>query len=148
MKRRVLEKQCPMCGKTTYMIMSEDEYDKVISYLIYRKNQEKIQDALPIFDKFGREFIKTGYCPECQENLFEAKLPDKSKYFNCYDLDNEDMDAFLNVLKGTKAKDALLSDQAKSLSYVQKLFLIHEFELYDELVVDEDGNVRLVSEEE
>ena len=55
---------CPMCGSTHWMRINGEQYEK------YKYGGVLIQDAFPELDPFEREFIKTGYCPECQELLF------------------------------------------------------------------------------
>lgn len=64
--------RCPMCGKVTYLGLSEDQAAEFDHYVAAEKVGERllIQDALPSFDAFEREFVKTGYCPDCQKMLF------------------------------------------------------------------------------
>ena len=70
--KRIVEKQCPICGKVTYMVIDAENYDQVMEYMValyFNTKRKMVQKALPFLDKFGREFIKSGYCPECQEDL-------------------------------------------------------------------------------
>ena len=55
---------CPMCGSTHWMRINGEQFEK------YKHGGMLIQDAFPKLRPTEREFIKTGYCPECQELLF------------------------------------------------------------------------------
>lgn len=57
-------KECPMCHELYVMELTETEYEKLFD------NQELIQDLFPEFNPMEREFLMTGYCPQCQEKLF------------------------------------------------------------------------------
>lgn len=62
----IITKTCPMCGKTFYLCLTNNEIDR------YSRIQmgTYIQDLFPDFTPMEREMIKTGYCQECQEMLF------------------------------------------------------------------------------
>lgn len=108
--KRIVEKQCPICGKVTYMVIDAENYDQVMEYMValyFNTKRKVVQKALPFLDKFGREFIKSGYCPECQEDLFNSVLEDKSSYFSCSDIDNEVLDEFFEVVYKIGAVNAL-----------------------------------------
>lgn len=62
---------CPMCGSTHWMRINGEQYEK------YKYGGMLIQDAFPKLNPTEREFIKTGYCPECQELLFGATYDGK-----------------------------------------------------------------------
>lgn len=92
--KRFIEKKCPLCRGTHYMMVEAEKYGIVMNYMVamyYNTERKTIQEALPFLNKFGREFILTGYCPKCQEVLFDVKQKkaDKKNYFSCQDLDNE-----------------------------------------------------------
>lgn len=55
---------CPMCGSTHWMRINGEQYEK------YKYGGMLIQDAFLKLNPAEREFLKTGYCPECQELLF------------------------------------------------------------------------------
>ena len=57
----VVKNMCPMCGRTVYLKVTEDKQDEYDCYSTEYPSKS-IQSALPSFDKFEREFIKTGYC--------------------------------------------------------------------------------------
>lgn len=65
---------CPMCGKVTYLGLSETQAVEFDHYVDAENAGARllIQDALPSFDAFEREFVKTGYCPDCQKMLFSV----------------------------------------------------------------------------
>lgn len=60
-----VDKQCPIC-KRTFAI----HLDNATLYNKYRDGYGKIQDLFPNLNPMEREFIKTGYCPDCQKELF------------------------------------------------------------------------------
>ena len=147
--KRIVEKQCPICGKVTYMVIDAENYDQVMEYMValyFNTKRKVVQKALPFLDKFGREFIKSGYCPECQEDLFNSVLEDKSSYFSCSDIDNEVLDEFFEVVYKIGAVNALSSDKANALSMHQKLYIANAFEVWERLQVDDSGKIILVSE--
>lgn len=58
---------CEMCGKESHLPLSDEELFALRSYLI---RGGYIQNWLITLNKCEREFIKTGYCPKCQELIF------------------------------------------------------------------------------
>ena len=101
-----------------------------------------IQKKCPNINKFGREFIKSGYCPSCQEKLFGNVLEDKSAYFSQNDTsDSEIINTFMKETFEMDSKEAILSNAANTLSITDKWIYIYEFDLEEELYVDENGNV-------
>lgn len=75
-----LVKKCPMCGRVCELKLDESQLEKLIEY---DNGGILIQDAFPEFNPTEREFIKLGYCPECQEMIFgngeTAKITWRSK---------------------------------------------------------------------
>lgn len=65
-----LSKICPMCGRRTYLRMTEEEKAQWHEYICYGGY---IQDRFPNMDAQKREFIKSGYCPDCQKALFSTE---------------------------------------------------------------------------
>ena len=97
---------------------------------------------MPDIDKFGREFIKTGYCPSCQESLFGSRLEEKSAYFSWENPDELNYDRtqeFVEASNGLNYKDAFFSEAADKLSIAEKVLYLYEMELEDEYYVDENG---------
>lgn len=72
--------ECPMCGKVHKININEDQSERYERYL---RKEGLIQDLLPEFNPVEREFIKSGYCPKCQEMLFgngETKLIEEMEW--------------------------------------------------------------------
>ena len=64
---------CPMCGIHHFIYdMPMDLLDRVIHR---RENEELLQDILPDYSLVDREKFITGYCNECQKELFSKELP-------------------------------------------------------------------------
>jgi len=148
--KRIVKKQCPMCGKTTYMLVDAEHYEEVNAYMValfFRTKRKLIQEALPFLDDFAREFILTGYCPACQEQLFGTKAEKADDYFDCGDIDNEVLDAFLKDIYTRGVIKAFASPSVDQLTMQQKLYIIYEYDLWDQLQVDETGNIVFISEE-
>jgi hypothetical protein len=61
---------CPMCGKEHSLEISEELLDRVENR---RENGEYIQDILVGYSRFDREKFITGYCDECQKEIFNLK---------------------------------------------------------------------------
>ena len=59
--------RCSMCGKDSRMELSDEELQAFRHYL---SGDTFIQDCLPSLNKCEREFLKSGYCPRCQETIF------------------------------------------------------------------------------
>ena len=59
--------QCGMCGEDSHIVLSDDEMRAFLEYL---RGGVLIQICLPDLNKCEREFLKSGYCPECQELIF------------------------------------------------------------------------------
>ncbi len=62
---------CPMCGRFHALLLKKDEVDAVEKY---RDSGELIQNALPGFNPGEREFVKMGYCADCQSMLFGNRI--------------------------------------------------------------------------
>ena len=148
--KRIVKKQCPMCGKTTYMLVDAEHYEEVNAYMValfYRTKRKLIQEALPFLDDFAREFILTGYCPSCQEQLFNAKVKKADDYFSYDDIHNEVLAAFLKDIHTLGVMKVFASPSAARMSMQQKLYVLYEYDLWDQLQVDESGNIVFISEE-
>lgn len=130
-----------MCHETFFMKITKEEEKQIIDYVAYGGS---IQDKISLLDKFGREFVKTGYCPNCQEMLFNSTLKDNSRYFSENSLRQKAISEFMNKQKETSMNyyDLIKSDFAKELNTNEKLLFLYEFELTDDLFLDEDGNVK------
>ena len=62
----IITRTCPMCHNTTERILPITQ--KQIN--TYQNTFALIQDVFPDLSGSDREFIKTGYCEECQNILF------------------------------------------------------------------------------
>jgi len=62
-----LLKTCPMCGKDSKLFVDTDKYYH------YMHSKELIQNVFPELNPAQREFIKTGYCSDCQKLIFNSK---------------------------------------------------------------------------
>lgn len=63
-------KQCPLCSEQYHIELSGEQARKLFEY---EHGNGYIQEMFPELDKFEREFVKTGYCSKCQEEIFGAK---------------------------------------------------------------------------
>ena len=77
-KGKTLIKTCPFCGKRCYIELTNEQDGALFKW----HNGTLIQEAFPELNAVEREFIKTGYCPECQENIFGNGKTDKVKEIN------------------------------------------------------------------
>lgn len=87
-----LTRQCPMCGKinTKEFEVNKDSWTHYCCY-----GTKPIQKYFPDLTPSEREFIKTGYCDECQNILFappeeedDDELDDEKK-MECMNCDKE-----------------------------------------------------------
>ena len=62
-----LEKQCPICHKWHMLELSNWQSRKLYEY---NRGNGLIQEIFPELSRVEREFIKSGFCPECQAVLF------------------------------------------------------------------------------
>ena len=106
---------------------------------------EYIQDRFPNMDAQKREFIKSGYCPDCQKALFSTEY-DRSDFIMIDDIKGgevpEDFKKFLEAAAKMKMIDAVKSEAANILSTEHKVVLLNEFDLEDILYVDDEGNIK------
>lgn len=64
---RYLTHTCLMCEGVYRMKLTQEEANAIDLYAISFRT---IQELLPHFNPVEREFVKSGYCPGCQEVLF------------------------------------------------------------------------------
>lgn len=58
--KRIIEKQCPMCHNTCYMMVEAENYGTIMEYMVamyYKTKRKVIQEALPFLNKFGRVYL-------------------------------------------------------------------------------------------
>lgn len=75
----LIKRTCPMCGRV--IGLKEDE-TMAAEHRHYAMYGGSIQNELTSFDAFEREFIKTGYCPNCQEMLFGKEAPETGRFID------------------------------------------------------------------
>lgn len=59
--------RCDMCGRKSRIKLTDDELE---AYRGYLAGGQLIQECLPSLNRCEREFLKSGYCTNCQEMLF------------------------------------------------------------------------------
>lgn len=121
-----LGKECPMCGQKAYLRMTEEEENQWRKYACFGGH---IQDRFPDMDEQKREFIKSGYCPDCQKALFGTEY-DRSDFI------------ILETAEKINVMDAVKSETAAILTTEHKVVLLSEFDLEDIFYVDDDGNIK------
>lgn len=69
--------KCPECGQRWTITLTNDQERR---FFEYRNDKElMIQQVFPDLNAVEREFLKTGLCPECQEEIFGNSKTDKIK---------------------------------------------------------------------
>ena len=86
MKIMLFTNRCPMCGKVNFLKLIGKSIEELEDYTF---NGGHIQDKIRSLDPFGREFIKTGYCPKCQESLFCNTCENMDQFILAEDIDTE-----------------------------------------------------------
>ena len=114
----LIKSTCLKCGKTTFMKVSKEQKDEWRNYVCYGG---KTQDKLKSFDKFGRQFVKTGYCAECQKKFFGAEIDDPGRFFHADELRQDVMKEFHEKTKHMSPIQAIHSEDADMLSDNEKL---------------------------
>lgn len=64
-------RECPMCGATKGIRIKYETYEEI------SERRRPIQEIVPDFNPTEREFLISGYCPDCQEMLFGVKHKSK-----------------------------------------------------------------------
>lgn len=79
---------CPLCGKSSHVILFGDEVSQYINWYTYRS--KLIQEAMPDTEPDVREFLRgsdlnrfEAYCNDCQETLFNRKSSGRIKDYEC-----------------------------------------------------------------
>lgn len=139
---KTILKTCPMCNADNYMRLTEKQADQYNDYICYGG---LVQEKMPDINAFGREFIKSGYCPCCQEVLFGKKLEDTSAYFT-WASDELDLGRTQEFIAATEnmasCSEAILSEAAEKLSIAEKVLFLYEMDLEDDFYVNATGKVR------
>lgn len=153
-KISLVEKRCPMCDSVVYMKLSKKENKE---YLDYYMHGGLIQERMPSLSPFGREFLKSGYCPECQSHLFGTHIED-------YEKDEEEIDSdfygdqfvyYRDIRKDAiqefhqkclkvnmGIEDAVCSEYVNSLTLDEKYLVLCWNDLLNEFEILKDGTVQ------
>lgn len=118
---KIVKKECPMCGEIHFVKLTDVEYDQYKKYITYGR---LIQNALPNISPTVREFLKTGYCPGCQELLF-GKSEQKELFFSYNNIREDIIKEFCE--KHENILNALMSDEVDVLTEEEWLLLMYEF---------------------
>lgn len=71
--------KCPMCGQRWAIELTKDQERR---FFEYRSKRQMIQEVLPDLNSVEREFLKSGFCPECQKQIFMNGETNKIKKCN------------------------------------------------------------------
>ena len=135
----LIKRTCPMCGRTTGL--KEDE-TMAAEHRHYAMYGGRIQDELTDFDAFEREFVKTGYCPKCQEIIFGKEAPKTGRF-----IDMEAAPEFwqslhgLVIEMGRNTKGIMDSAKFKAFSADEKIIALNELMILPCYAVEDDGTV-------
>ena len=111
---KIVKKECPMCGKTHFVKLTEVEYDQYKKYITYGR---LIQNALPNISPTVREFLKTG--------LLFGESEQKELLFSYNDIREDIIKEFCE--RHENILNALMSDDADVLTEEEWLLLMYEF---------------------
>lgn len=135
----LIKRTCPMCGGVTRLKENSTMAAEHHHYVLYGG---KIQDELTSFNAFEREFVKTGYCPNCQEMLFGSEMPETSRF-----IDMEEMpdfwQSFHELVEETLGDEnkVINSERFKNFSADEKIITLSELEILPNYTVEDDGTV-------
>ncbi len=62
-----VKQECSMCGQESRMKLTDSELE---AYQQYLSGGRLIQECFPTLNRCEREFLKSGYCTNCQKLLF------------------------------------------------------------------------------
>ena len=128
----LINKILPQCvGKVLFLRINSDQEKEFKSYACYGG---LIQEKLKSFNDFEREFVKTGYCPECQENLFMKELSrGENHFFTQDDIRDDVVEKFINDIaevyvdrkqnSGLQEKQSYHRMQEKSFKLIEKFIV-------------------------
>lgn len=77
---------CPICGKEHSLDISEELLDRIENRI---ENGEYIQDILVGYSRSDREKFITGYCDECQNEIFKSYDADYERSWGPIDLTDD-----------------------------------------------------------
>ena len=66
-QNKEVAQRCGICGRESRIKLTKDELE---AYRGYLAGGQLIQECLPSLNRCEREFLKSGYCTDCQKILF------------------------------------------------------------------------------
>lgn len=135
----LIKKTCPMCGGVTRLKENGAMAAEHHHYVLYGG---KIQDKLTDFNAFEREFIKTGYCQNCQEMLFGKEAPETSRFIDMEEIPDfwQNFHELVEETLGDEDK-VISSERFKNFSADEKIITLSELEILPHYAVEDDGTV-------
>lgn len=79
---------CPLCGKTSYLIVPTD------GYTAWKLHDVLVQDAFPYLPAEDRELLISGICPTCWDAYFN--ILEEDEYEDDEEEEEEDDDSYEN----------------------------------------------------
>lgn len=139
-KINYIQRTCPMCNRAAFLKLTGMQIEQYNAYICYGGI---IQDRIPSLNKFGREFVKTGYCPDCQELLFSCKCNERESFFYFDEVRAETIQQVMQVpdYKNGTLFDKIRVISSSELSVQEKALFLYEFDLMDEYFVNEKGEL-------
>lgn len=140
--KQIIVRECPMCGHVSALRLDDARYKEFRNYC--ESKNGLIQDLLPNFDVFEREFVKTGYCTSCHSDLFFNDFKDDGTGKWTWDtsLTDEQWEELRSDCQNKDVIAVLNTDKWKNLSVLQKTIVLASAMMSDEFYVTEDGSIK------
>lgn len=140
--KQTIVRTCPMCGHVSALRLNNERYEEFRNYC--ESKSGLIQNLLPNFDVFEREFVKTGYCTSCQSDLFFNDFKDDGTGKWTWDtsLTDEQWEELRSDCQNKDVIAVLNTDKWKNLSVLQKTIVLASAMMSDEFYVTEDGSIK------
>ncbi len=78
----VVSMPCPICETIHTLSVTQEEQ---LVYALMNHSSESLQDLFPQLNAGEREFIRSGYCGECQKLMFGSDLLAESARYDDYE---------------------------------------------------------------
>lgn len=140
--KQIIVRECPMCGHMSALRLDDARYKEFRNYC--ESKNGLIQNLLPDFDVFEREFLKTGYCTSCQSEIFcnDFKDDGSDKWTRDTLLSDEQWEELGSDCQNKDVIAVLNADKWKNLSVLQKTIVLAVAMMSDEFYVAEDGSIK------
>lgn len=140
--KQTIVRTCPMCGHVSALRLNNERYEEFRNYC--KSKSGLIQNLLPDFDVFEREFLKTGYCTSCQSEVFcnDFKDDGSDKWTRDTLLSDEQWEELGSDCQNKDVIAVLNADKWKNLSVLQKTIVLASAMESDEFYVTEDGSIK------